>query len=74
MGDFSYFLEKMKFEDSLSITSKHFLYKYVDKNTFILNKNLNFEQENKQNIFEVSDVEYLTIFAENNNLSSFYQV
>ena len=64
----------MKFEEKIKIKSKHFHYKYIDKNTFVLNKNINFENEDENNIKYIDDVEFLTIFAENNNLSSFYQV
>ena len=74
MGDFSYFLEKLQFEESLKVKAKHFRYKYLGGNSFLMNKNEEFYSEDADLISQVDNIRFLTIFALNNNLSSFYQV
>ena len=64
----------MLLDDSITISNKYFLYKYVGQNKFLLNRNRNFKNENYNEIVLKENIKFLTLFAQNNNLASFYQV
>jgi hypothetical protein len=70
----SYIFEKLSLQDELIVSNKHFLYKYIEANTFLLNRNEDFTKEDPSLIVRKDNIRFVTIFAENNNLSSFFQV
>ena len=70
----SYIFEKLQLEDNLLIKGRAFFYKYVGPNTFILNRNPDPSDMNPDLLVLKENIRFVTIFAENNNLSSFFQV
>ena len=74
MGEMSFVLEQMHLDEKLQVRNRHFWYKYVDANTFLLNRNADLSECDWEHVRVMPDVRFLTIFAENNNLSSFFQV